>query len=86
MNGIGESVVINSKGVIDSSNTYPFVKIQKGLGVHAEYGVQYGKHTAWFKSEDIATQSAVNLAKLYHTVGTQSSAFLATAKQTFNLN
>lgn len=74
MNGLA-SVVYNSKGKIEVGNTYPIIVYQQGLDEEAKYGIRYGTLSKLYSDRALAESAAVNLSKLYNTVGHASPTF-----------
>ena len=85
MNGVGHSVVENEHGRIEVGNTYPFITSQIGTDV-PKWGLTYGSRHRVFTEKARRDSAAIELAKLYHTVGRDSKAFKLTLDSYLPLN
>ena len=74
MNGVGHSVVENEHGRIEVGNTYPFITSQIGTDV-PKWGLTYGSRHRVYDERARRDTVAIELSKLYHTVGVNSKAF-----------
>ena len=74
MNGVGHSVVENAHGRIEVGNTYPFITSQIGTDV-PKWGLTYGQRHRVYNEKALRDSAAIELAKVYHTVGANSKSF-----------
>ena len=80
MNGVGHSVVENEHGRIEVGNTYPFITSQIGTDV-PKWGLTYGQRHRVYDEQALRDSAAIELAKVYHTVGVNSKSFQLTLER-----